>query len=321
MTTMQHATRPRPSWFTRFWAVVRYEMLWNIRKKKFIGALVIAFALATVDLVLPAILKEGQNPYFAVTFSVGDLAFILFAIVTSMNSISGEYESGTIVPLLTKPVSRSMVFFGKLFATFIVILVSYAVIFTYSTVGGILVYGPQNSLYLVPLALIGDLIGTFIWVAIVLAAASISKNSLLALMVGLGLFIALLAGVGVVSGFSNNAGVVRGLNYLPGTGASGTLNVTVGHSVTVGNVTINTITGISSGTDGIGSNMVKTVLFPHASVLFNYTNALNPTQPPVLLYTENLGLITLRAIAVAFLYIVVFLLIAWYAFKRSQILE
>ena len=29
--------KSHPSWFTRFWAIVRYEMLWNIRKKKFIG--------------------------------------------------------------------------------------------------------------------------------------------------------------------------------------------------------------------------------------------------------------------------------------------
>ena len=130
-------------------------MLWNIRKKKFIAALVIAFVLATVDLALPAFLNVGHNPYFAATFSGGSFTFFLFGIVTAMNSISGEYESGTIVSLLTKPVSRTMVFFGKLFATFIVILASYVVIFSYSTIGGILVYGPQNSLYLVPLALSG----------------------------------------------------------------------------------------------------------------------------------------------------------------------
>jgi len=117
MTMIQEANRAHPSWFSRFWAIVRYEMLWNIRKKKFIGALIIAFVFVTVDLALPAIFKIGQNPYFAGTFSGGSLTFFLFAVVTSMNSISGEYESGTIVPLLTKPVSRTMVFFGKLFAT------------------------------------------------------------------------------------------------------------------------------------------------------------------------------------------------------------
>jgi hypothetical protein len=39
------------------------------------------------------------------------------------------------------------------------------------------------------------------------------------------------------------------------------------------------------------------------------------------LYTEAIGFILLRSIAVAFTYIFVFLLIAWYAFKRAQVLE
>ena len=315
-------TRVHPSWLTRFWAIVRYEMLWNIRKKKFIAALVIAFVLTTVSLAIPAALKIGQNPFFAATFSGGSFTFFLFGIVTSMNSISGEYEGGTIVSLLTKPVSRTMVFFGKLFATFIVILASYVVIFSYSTIGGILVYGPQNSLYLVPLALVGDIISTFIWVAVVLAAACISKSSLLALLTALGLFIALFLGVSVVSAFSGDSGVVTGLNYLPGAGASGTMNITAGQSTTIANVTVNTVTSVSSGTDSIGSNMAKVILFPNANVLFTHTNVLsNPLQPPTLLYTESISMIALRSIGVLFLYIVVFLLIAWYAFKRSQILE
>jgi len=40
----------RPNWITRFLAVVRYEMFWNIRKKKFIGMLIVAFALTTLSL-------------------------------------------------------------------------------------------------------------------------------------------------------------------------------------------------------------------------------------------------------------------------------
>jgi len=311
----------RPSWFTRFWAVVRYEMLWIIRKRKFIAALIIAFAFATITLAVPAILKTGHNPYFAATFSVGDFAFLLFGIVTAMDSISGEFESGTIVPLLTKPVSRSMVFFGKLFATFVVILTSYLVIFAYSTIGGLFVYGPQKSLYLFPLALIGDVISTFIWVAIVLAAATISKSSLLALLTALGLFIALIAGVSVVTELSSDAGVVRAMNFIPGAGASGVLNVTIGQNVTIANVTVNPAASISAGTDGLGSNMVKTILFPNANVLFTHTNVFNTTQPPALLYAESIDLIALRALGVGFACIFIFLFIAWYAFKRSQILE
>ena len=189
--------KEQPSWMTRFWAVVRYEMLWNIRKKMFIGALIFAFIFATINLALPAAFGVSHNPYFAITFSAGSLTFILFAIVTGMYSISGEYEKGTIVPLLTKPVSRTMVFLGKLFAIFIVLLVTYSVLYTYTIVGGLIVYGPQNNLYLVPLALFGDILSTFIWVGVVLAAGSISKNSLLAILTAFGLFVALFMGGGL----------------------------------------------------------------------------------------------------------------------------
>jgi ABC-type transport system involved in multi-copper enzyme maturation permease subunit len=293
-------------------------MLWNIRKKRFIGVLIIAFVFASLQFALPAFFNIAQNPNFAVSFSAGSLTFVLFAIVTAMNSISGEYESGTIVPLLTKPVSRTMVFLGKLFAIFIIILVTYGVLYAYSIIGGLIVYGPQNNLYLVPLALIGDIISTFIWVAIVLAAGAVSKSSLLAFLMAFGLFVALAIGGGLVSQLSDNPGV---LNALPGSGASGTLNIGGGQNITVSNVTVNTLTSVSTGTDAIGVNMIKSVLYPDGNVSFYYRNLFNLTEPARLLYTEPITLITWRAVGIAFVYIVVFLFIAWYAFKRSQILE
>jgi ABC-type transport system involved in multi-copper enzyme maturation permease subunit len=99
----------------------------------------------------------GQNPYFAMTFSAGSITFVLFAIVTGMNSISGEFEKGTIVTLLTKPVSRTMVFLGKLFAMFIVVLITYLTLYAYSIIGGVLVYGPHSHLEFVPLYFIGEI--------------------------------------------------------------------------------------------------------------------------------------------------------------------
>ncbi len=314
--------RTRPNWISRFWAVVKYEMLWNIRKKKFIGLVIAAFALITVQFALPAMFEVGQNPYFAVTFSAGNLVFFLFAIVTVMNSISGEFESGTIVPLLTKPISRTMVFLGKLFAAFIIIIVAYAILFTYSTIGGIIVYGPQENLYLVPLVLLGDVISTFIWVAIVLAVGSISKSSLIAALSALGLFIALTFAVSIVTTFSNQP---EFLNYLPGSGATGTLNVAQrSQNITIQNITISA-NSVATGTDSIGTNLVNYVLYPSATVnvtRIDYFSTTSGQPPPVVqLYTESIGFIVLRSIVVAFAYIFVFLFVGWYAFKRAQVLE
>jgi ABC-type transport system involved in multi-copper enzyme maturation permease subunit len=304
------------SWFYRFWAVVRYEMLWNIRKKMFIGALIIAFVLASVNLALPAIFGVEQNPYFAVSFSVGSFAFILFAIVTGTYSLSGEYEKGTFVPLLTKPVSRTMVFLGKLLAIFIVILITYLVIFTYTVVGGLFIYGPQNDLYLAPLTLIGDILGTFIWVSIVLAVGALSKNSLITILTVFGLFMALSIGSGVVSQLSDSPGA---LNFIPGTGALGTMTISGSQNMTIGNVTVGTFSSTYTGTDSIGVNIVKCILYPDANVTFYYTDLFNPTEPPRLLYTESITLITARSIVFAILYIEVFLVVALFVFRRWQI--
>lgn len=322
MTTItQNAGRTRPSWMSRFWAVVRYEMLWNIRKKKFIGMVIVAFIFSTISLALPVLLSSTTggsitaSPDYAVTFNPGSFAFFLFALVTAMNSISGEFESGTIVPLLTKPVSRTMVFLGKLFAVFIIILVTYALLFTYTTVGSIFVYGPQNNLHLVPLTMIGSIISTFIWVAIILAVGALSKNTMVAALAGFGLFMGLLVGVQIVPVF---AGPSAALNFVPGPGATGTMNITQGLTSIAHSV--------ATGTDNIGVNLVNYALHPAANVNFAKMSfelqngtALQINQGVV--YSEPISLVALRSVGVAFVYIVAFLFVAWYALKRTQILD
>jgi len=319
MTAAGKGDRTGPSWMTRFWAVVRYELLWNIRKKKFLGVVVVAFALVTLSLALPVILSStigesvGANPDYVVTSSIGSFGFFLFALVTAMNSISGEFESGTIVPLLTKPVSRTMVFLGKLFAAFTIILVTYTVLFVYTVIGGTVVYGAQNNLHLVPLTMLGSILSTFVWIAMVLAVASISKSSLIAAIGGLGIFLALLISAPIVSAFSSQAWV---LTYVPGNGASGTLGA-------AGPINVTTTQSVATGTDGIGANLGTFVLHPEANVTFYRLGIIAPGLPPetIALYTEPLSLVLVRSIIVALVYIAVFLLVAWFFFKRAQVLE
>ena len=308
--------RPRPSWFTRFWAVVRYEMLWNIRKKKFIGVVIVAFVLATLSWALPLVSSSATSqpinadPEYAVTFTVPAIGMFLFALITAMNSISSEFESGTIVPLLTKPVSRTMVFLGKLLAAFIIILVTYTILFVYVVIGGVLVYGPQNNLQLVPLGLIGNILSTFVWIAIILAAGALSKSTVISTLVALGFFIGILFAVPIVSLF---AGPSPALNYVPGSGASGTMITTQG-PITVG-----------AGTDNIGANLINYALYPSANVDFNRTSLqIQDGQPRItqtFAYAEPVSLVTSRSIAMAAAYTIIFLIIAWIAFKRAQVLE
>jgi ABC-type transport system involved in multi-copper enzyme maturation permease subunit len=307
-----------PSWKTRFWAVVQYELLWNIRKKKFIGMVIVAFVFSTLGLVLPVILSNsmGQslepNPDYAVSSSPGSFGFFLFALVTVMNSISGEFESGTIVPLLTKPVSRTMVFLGKLFAAFLTLLAVYAILYVYTTVGGAIVYGPQNNLHLVPISLLGSIISTFVWIALVLAIGSISKSSLIAALTAFGIFFALLISSPIVSVFSDQAWI---LNYFPGSGATGTLaSASSGQGVIPAK-------SVSTGTDNIAANLINYIFYPSANVNFSKLNVFQPGQPAAILYTEPLSLVLLRSIAIASAYIFAFSFIAWFALKRAQVSE
>jgi ABC-type transport system involved in multi-copper enzyme maturation permease subunit len=196
-----------------------------------------------------------------------------------------------------------MVFLGKLFAAFITLLLVYAILFAYMTVGATVVYGPQNNLQLVPLPLLGSLIATFLWVAIVLAIGSLSKSSLMAALGTFCIFIALLISAPIVSVFSDQAWI---LSYVPGSGVTGTL-----HTATTG-------ISISTGTDNIATNLINYALYPSSNVTFYRNPFLGGSQ---VLYTEPLSLILLRSIAVALTYIIAFSLISWYALKRAQILE
>jgi ABC-type transport system involved in multi-copper enzyme maturation permease subunit len=291
-------------------------MLWNIRKKKFLGLVIVAFILATLIWALPvgSSAATGQpieaDPNFAVNFSIPGIGAFLFALIIAMNSISSEFESGTIVPLLTKPVSRTMVFLGKLLATFIIILVTYTIIFAYGVIGGALVYGPQNNLHLLPLGLLGNILSTFIWITLILAAGALSKSTILSTLVAFGLFFGLFFAVPIISVFAGPSPV---LNYLPGTGATGTMITTQGQI------------GIGAGTDSIGANLINYALYPSATVDFNMTRIeLQGDQPQitqVYAYSEPISVITSRSVATAAVYTIVLLFVAWIAFKWAQIVE
>jgi ABC-type transport system involved in multi-copper enzyme maturation permease subunit len=312
----------RRNWRTNLLAVVRYELLWNIRKKKLLGVLILAFALATLTLALPVILnninnqKIEPNPDYVITTGtgIGSFGFFLFALVSVMNSISGEFESGSIIPLLTKPISRTTIYLGKIFAAFLTVLGAYILLIIYLAAGGYVIYGPQNNLDLLFITLLGSIVSTLVWMSIVLAAGSVSKSSMLAALLGIGVWLGLNIVSGILSAFSNQAWI---MTYAPGNGASGT----IGTSSPI-NQTITINEGVSTGTDSIASNTVTYILHPTDNVTFSRIEIVSPRDiRRVTMYSEPLSLVTARSIAVAAVYIVVFNFIAWYALKRAQVTE
>jgi len=313
------------SWASKLLAVVRYEILWNIRKRKFLGMLVVAFALVTLSLaggyIASTITGEPvkPNPEFVINSNVGlgGFGFFLFAIVTAMNTVSGEFESGTIVPLLAKPISRTTVFFGKLLSAFITLFATYCFLMTYMAIGGFVAYGPQNNLHLVPLSLLGALFSTLIWISIVLLLGTLSRSSLIAALGALGIWLGTTI-IGSILGALAGQGWV--LTYIPGTGNSGYANGGLSPSGPSG-ISVPTGTSISTGTDGIGPNLINYILHPSWEITYYKINlgAVPPAFEP--LFSEPFSTIILRSIAVALIYFIVFVGISWYAFRRAQVAE
>lgn len=317
---MSHEARRSTKRLYRLFAVVKYELLWNIRKKKILGLLVLVFGLATVSHVLPVVLSNVYDRPLAADPDhvmgsgafLGELGFFLLAIVTVMNSISGEFESGTIVPLLTKPVSRTIIFLGKLIAAFLTLLSTYTLLFLYLVVGGVVVYGPQNNLHLVAVNLFGSLLSTFVWVAIVLAIGSVSKSSLTAALGAFGIWLGLNLGIGIFSIFSGETWI---LTYIPGGGATGYLKMSEGTPPMSGAI-------VKTGTGSIAENLVTVLLNPTAAVNFIKFELTGGAGPRIIeVFTEPLSFVVLRSVLVASSYILIFAFIAWLAFKRAQITE
>ncbi|HML02802.1 MAG TPA: ABC transporter permease [Candidatus Bathyarchaeia archaeon] len=311
----------RVNWRTNFLAIVRYELIWNIRKKKFLGVLILAFVFATLVLFLSPILNYVNkvttvaDPNYVITtgIGIGSIGFFLFALVSVMNSISGEFESGSILPLLTKPVSRTTVYLGKVFAAFLTILGAFVLLIIYIAIGGSIIYGPQNNLYLLSVTLLGSLLSTLVWMGIVMAIGSVSKNSMLAALLGIGIWLGINIASGILAVFPSQAWV---LTYAPGNGAMATLGALPANQTNLG-----ALNSTSTGTDGIATNLITYILHPNQNVTYYKINLQDRQERVSLLSSEPISTTVSRSIAVAVIYIIVFNLIAWYALKRAQVAE
>lgn len=313
--------RRKPTIIDQLRAIIRYELLWNFRKKKFVGVLVVAFVFTTLNLVLPVILSNvtgrsiEKNPNYVISNSgIGSLMLFLFALVTVMNSISGEFESGTIVPLLTKPISRTLILAGKTIAALITISTAYVTLYAYMIVGGTTIYGPQNNLNLIPLCILGDLLSTFVWASIVLAIGTLTKNTILTTITTIILFLMAWIGTPIISTFTEGAWI---LHYFPGNGANGLLKA--GEPPTY-------VGSASTGTDNITRMIVQYILHPSANITYIKIELGGGTGTGGLIsqkeiYSEPLLTALIRAISVAIAYIVALTLLTLHAFKRAQVLE
>ncbi len=314
------AQKKRAGTLAAFIAILYYEFLWNIRKKKIIAIFIIIFAIATVQLAFTPIADAVANPPQTLqanpTFTFDGVAALtgiflfLVGVATTMNTVSGEFESGTIVPLLTKPVSKTLVFAGKIVGAVITLLAAYAFLVAYITVGGTVIYGPQNNLNVVPLGILGLTIGSMVWASIALTLGTLSKNSVLAALGSFGFYIGITI-VGLLIATTFGASTI--LFYAPGTGAQGTTasceGVTRGGGET-----------FSTGTDGLASMLMQWVLNP--GHILNFCGfQFRASGAPTTIASDTFANVAFRDLWVSLVYIAGLLLLSWFAFRRSQIVE
>jgi ABC-type transport system involved in multi-copper enzyme maturation permease subunit len=309
----------RTTWLTGFLAILYYEFLWNLRKKKIVGLFILVFAIVTLELALPPLLDyyngvpltPNSNVVFEFFNGLSGIFLFLIAVATTMNTISGEFETGSITPLLTKPVSKNTVFFGKIAASFLTLLGIYAFLTVYVTVGGILIEGSQNNLQLVPLGLVGLSLATMVWASLVILLGTLSKSSLIAALGSFGAWI----GVAIAGSILGSVfGQTAILFYAPGGGATGsTAGCGTGRLEAGGT--------FATGTDNLGYMLMQWALNGSTALNFCGFRFRGGATETFLASSDTIANVALRDLGVTLAYLAVFLFLSWYAFRRAQIIE
>lgn len=228
-----------------------------------------------------------------------------------MNTISGEFETGSITPLLTKPVSKNTVFLGKVVAATITLLAMYAVLTVYVIVGAIIIDGTQNDLQLAPLGLVGLTLATMVWASLVILLGTVSKSSLVAALGSFGIWIGLTIAGGLLTVYLGQTSL---LFYAPGTGATGSLGACgLGEGAPA---------SFSTGTDNLGYMLMQWAKTPGSVVNFCGIRIRVSGAPELFTASsDTISTVAFRDLGVTLAYLASLLIISWYAFRRSQIVE
>ncbi len=313
--------RKKGNKLSAFAAILYYEFLWNIRKKKTIGLFIIVFAVVSLQLFLPPLISnylgkpfQQESKYvFNNVALISSIFIFLLGVATTMNTVSGEFESGSIVPLLTKPVSKTAVFLGKVVAASLTLLAVYAFLGVYFVVGGILVQGSQENLQYVPIGILGLTVATMVWASMVILLGTVSKSSIIAALGSFGIYIGLSIVGALLASFIGNTDI---LFYTPGDGPIGTTGLCAGGGGFVRNPT-----AFSTGTNALGRVIMEWVLNPGVALNFCGFRFSGRGPETIQLSSDLVSNIGLRDLGVSLVYLAVLLLVSWFALRRSQIAE
>jgi len=203
---------------TRTWAIARYELTWDMKKKRtYIVVGLFLSAAFVFGYLWPVIWgKSVTTTQLQIGISFGSdlwwvaavfLAFntpasgifpIIVGGLISGDSLASEFGSGTVVPILTQPVRRVEVYLGKFLAKFLLLL-AVSILFTLLVIAGSEVsVGAQTHLDMFPLLIFAEF-GAFLeFAALAFFIGSFSRSG--AMVLGVLIVISSIIGTPVLVG-------------------------------------------------------------------------------------------------------------------------
>ncbi|MEM3237673.1 MAG: ABC transporter permease subunit [Thermoplasmata archaeon] len=182
-------------------SVIKYELTWDLRKLKIYISLGIVTALALLVTIyigsIVHITDKQDYWYFSLAFLSTYLFLFLMGAPITMNSISGEFETGTIVPLLARPISRTEVYFGKVIASLIIVIAEMVILGIILTIVSTIMMGPQANLYRLIVMVLTLATSTMVYAAFTMMLSSVSKNSMASILGSFGVMFAMEIGLGI----------------------------------------------------------------------------------------------------------------------------
>ena len=224
------------------WAVVRYELAWDMKKKRtYIIVGLFLFAAFVYGYLLPTINGKSfttEPNELGVSFSsdlwwvlVHNLAFnigvsgvfpLLIGGFIAADTIASEFDYNTIVPLLSQPVRRSEVYAGKLLEKVLLLLVV-SILFTLVVIAGSEVsVGAQSHLEMIPLVIFAEF-GAFLeYTALAFLVGSLARSGSMVLGILIAAFFLILVSVLILAAYF---GEQESMFFLPVANAAFLFNV------------------------------------------------------------------------------------------------
>ena len=195
----------------RMWAVARYELAWDLKKKRtYLIVGLFLFAAFVYAYLLPIVAGEsittGLTPlgissvsdlwwvmvvYFVFNTFVSGVFPLLIGGFVAADSLASEFDENTITPLLSQPVRKVELYAGKFVEKILLLLVVSALFTLLILAGSEASVGAQAQLYMFPLLVFAEF-GAFLeFAALAFFFGSFSRSGLMVL----GILIAVFLGI------------------------------------------------------------------------------------------------------------------------------